>query len=147
MTLEANSSLWNLEKRNPKPRGWGGRWQVWKQKLLTANVLVHAGSSPGQGVMCPAAIPKSSGNPLRCNSHVPRYVGRQGKQAVPGWLESRSSWLQTASSYSQAISCSVLGQDDHLLLLVDWSPSYRLVEGASEEILEDHILIITPIPF
>lgn len=147
MTLEANSSLWNLEKRNRKPRGWGGRWQVWKQKLLTANVLVHAGSAPGQGVMCPAAITKSSGNPLRYNSHVPRYIGRQEKQAVPGWLEPRSSWLQTASYYSQAISCSVLGQDYHLLLLVDWSPSYRLVEGASEEILEDHTLIITPTPF
>ena len=93
------------------------------------------------------AITKSSGSLLRFTSHVPHYLERQGKQAVPGWLEPRSSWLQTASCYSQASSCSVLGQGYHLHLVVDWSPSYRLVEGASEEILEDHIFIITPTPF
>ena len=141
MTLEANTSLWNLEKRNQKPKGWGGRWQVWKQRLLVVTGLVHPGSVPGQDMISLTGIIKSSRNPLMCSSHIPHYIERQVKQAGPGWLKPRSSWLEADSCYSQAISRSVLGQGYHLHLLVDWGSSYRLVKGASEEILNGPILL------
>lgn len=62
-----------------------------KPKAPHAAVWVHAGSTPGMGLIGLTGTAESPRKPLRHSSHARHYTEGRAEQALAEWLEVRSS--------------------------------------------------------